>query len=38
MKSIIEQIRDAVAVDGTEVYSPSQHKGECLKEYVVIKS
>lgn len=38
MKSIIEQIRDAIAVDGTEVYYPSQHKGECLKEYVVVKS
>lgn len=35
--SIIKQIRDVLSEDGTEVYFPTQHKGECLKEYIVVK-
>lgn len=36
--SILKQIRDVLESDGTEVYFPSQHKGECTKEYIVVKA
>lgn len=35
--SILKQIYDTIAEDGTETFFPSQHSGECIKEYVVIK-
>lgn len=35
--SILTQIRDCLEEDGTDVYFPSQHKGNCIKEYVVVK-
>lgn len=37
MSSILKQIRDVLSEDGTEVFFPGQHKGECLREYVVVK-
>lgn len=37
-KEIIKQIRDILEENGTDVYFPSQHKGECIKEYIVIKN
>ena len=36
--SVLKQTMNILEGDGTEVYFPSQHKGECLKEYIVIKS
>lgn len=36
--SILKQIRDVLEKDGTDVYFPTQHKGECLEEYIVVKS
>jgi predicted DNA-binding protein (UPF0278 family) len=37
--SIIKTIRDVLEQDGeTDVFFPSQHKGECLKEYIVVKA
>lgn len=36
--SVLKQTMNVLKSDGTEVYFPSQHKGECLKEYIVIKS
>lgn len=37
--SIIKTIRDVLEQDGaTDVFFPSQHKGECLKEYIVVKT
>ena len=35
--SILKQIFDVLSKDGTDTYFPGQHKGECLKEYIVIK-
>lgn len=35
---ILKQIRDILEEDGTEVYFPSQHKGDCLREYIVVKA
>lgn len=35
--SVLKQIRDILEEDGTIVCFPSQHKGECIKEYIVIK-
>lgn len=35
---ILKQIYNALKADGTDVYFPAQHKGECLKEYIVIKA
>lgn len=35
--SVLKKIRDVLREDGTEVYFPTQHKGQCLKEYIVIK-
>lgn len=38
MSSVLKTIRDTLEKDGTtDVFFPSQHKGECLKEYIVIK-
>ena len=37
-KEVIKQIRDILEENGTDVYFPSQHKGECIKEYIVIKN
>uniref|UniRef100_A0AAU8AYR1 Tail completion protein n=1 Tax=Dulem virus 36 TaxID=3145754 RepID=A0AAU8AYR1_9CAUD len=36
-KTILKQIYDVLKQNGFDVYFPSQHKGECLSEYVVIK-
>lgn len=35
--SILKTIRDELEKDGTSVFFPTQHKGECLKEYIVVK-
>lgn len=35
--SILTEIRDTLSEDGTDVYFPEQHKGECIKEYIVVK-
>lgn len=36
--SVLKQIRDVLEEDETDVYFPSQHKGECLNEYIVVKA
>ena len=36
--SILKNIYDTIKESGMDVYFPSQHKGECTKPYVVIKS
>lgn len=36
--SILSQIRDAIQEDGIDCFYPSQHMGECKKEYVVLKT
>mgnify|MGYP007124589896 CR=1 FL=1 len=39
MSSILKTVYDVLKKDGkTDVFFPSQHKGECLKEYIVIKA
>ena len=39
MSSILKTVYDVLKKDGkTDVFFPSQHKGECLKEYIVVKS
>lgn len=35
--SILKDIRDVLEIDGTDVFFPTQHEGECNKEYIVIK-
>lgn len=35
---IIQDIRDAIQGDGIDCFYPGQHKGECTKEYVVVKT
>lgn len=35
--SILKQIVDVLKEDGTEAYFPGQHKGDCIKEYLVVK-
>lgn len=35
--SILKQIYNVLKSDGTECYFPTQHKGECITEYLVIK-
>ena len=35
--SILKEVRKTLSSDGTEVYFPSQHEGECLNEYIVVK-
>ena len=35
--SILKKTIDILKEDGTEVYMPSQHKGECINEYIVVK-
>lgn len=36
--SILKTIYDVLKQDGeTDVFFPTQHKGECLKEYIVLK-
>lgn len=37
MSSVLKTIRKELEKDGTEVYFPGQHKGECLNEYIVVK-
>lgn len=38
MKSILKTIADVLKEDGkTDVFFSSQHKGECIKEYIVVK-
>lgn len=37
MSNVLKQIRDVLEKDGTDVYFPSQHEGECIKEYIVVK-
>lgn len=37
MGNILKQISNVLKQDDTDVYFPSQHKGECAKEYIVIK-
>ena len=32
--SILKEVRKTLSSDGTEVYFPSQHEGECLNEYI----
>lgn len=34
---ILKQIRKVLSEDGTKVYFPSQHKGECTEKYIVVK-
>lgn len=36
-KSVLEKVYDHIKESGYEVYYPGQKKGECLKEYVVLK-
>lgn len=36
-KSVLKQIYDTLSEDGTKVYFPGQHKGECIGKYIVIK-
>ena len=36
-KSVLKQIRGHLRDKGFDTFYPSQHKGECLKPYVVIK-
>lgn len=36
-KSVLKQIREHLRDRGFDTFYPSQHKGECLKSYVVIK-
>ena len=35
--SIIKKIIDTLRDDGFDIYEPGQHKGECKKEYIVVK-
>ena len=35
--SILKSIRDVLEKDGTKVYFPTQHKGDCLEKYLVVK-
>lgn len=35
--SILKKTIDILKEDGTEVYMPSQHKDECINEYIVVK-
>lgn len=35
--SILKQTYDLLKQNGYDVYFPAQHKGECEKEYIVIK-
>lgn len=35
---ILKQIFDVLKTDNTDVYFPTQHKGECNKEYIVVKA
>lgn len=35
--SILKQTRDLLKEEGFDVYFPSQHKGECISKYIVIK-
>lgn len=35
--SILKKTSEILSEDGTDTYFPGQHKGECLKEYIVIK-
>lgn len=35
---ILKQIFDILETNDTDVYFPTQHKGECNKEYLVIKA
>lgn len=35
-ESVLKQIRENLSKCGFEVYYPTQHTGECLKEYVVV--
>ena len=37
MDTVIQKIKDKLSEDGTEVYFPSYHKGECSKPYIVVK-
>lgn len=37
MGSVLKQIYDCLKKDGFDVYFPSQHKGECIEPYVVVK-
>lgn len=34
---VLQQIYDTLSEDGTSVYFPGQHKGECVAKYIVIK-
>lgn len=36
--SIQKQIVDVLRKDGSKVYFPEQHEGECLNNYLVVKS
>lgn len=36
-EEIIKALRRVLTSDGTPVFFPGQHKGECKKEYIVIK-
>lgn len=36
--SIINEIYDTLSKGGKEVFYPGQHKGECTKEYIVVKN
>lgn len=36
--SILKTIRKALEEGNTDVFFPIQHKGECMKEYIVIKT
>lgn len=33
----LKEIYDTLKEDGTEVYFPNQHRGECIRKYNVIK-
>lgn len=37
METVIQQIKNKLSEDGTEVYFPGYHKGECMKPYIVVK-
>ena len=36
-KEVSKQIYDLLKQNNFDVYFPSQHKGECISKYVVIK-
>jgi hypothetical protein len=36
-KSVLKQIREVLRENGIDAYYPTQHEGECIEPYVVIK-